>query len=152
MWQLCAPMMSWVQRWVEFNDELSWFSATDMYMKVKRIGKVSLLGVDSLWDDCTLIRADWGLIVCSRLVVFCSFWRLFTIKMIKSVNAFPFSFWKIILHKFQTPSKHAKWPPSDLTPWTLTLSWASAPSDLQLPLRQWGAGNVYLLVLSKAKR
>ena len=27
-----------------------------------------------------------------------------------------------------------------------------APSDLQLPLRQWGAGNVYLLVLSKAKR
>ena len=27
-----------------------------------------------------------------------------------------------------------------------------APSYLQLPLRQWGAGNVYLLVLSKAKR
>ena len=27
-----------------------------------------------------------------------------------------------------------------------------APSDLQLPLRQWGAGNVYLLVLSKSKR
>jgi hypothetical protein len=27
-----------------------------------------------------------------------------------------------------------------------------APSDLQLPLRQCGAGNVYLLVLSKAKR
>ena len=27
-----------------------------------------------------------------------------------------------------------------------------APSDLQLPLWQWGAGNVYLLVLSKAKR
>ena len=27
-----------------------------------------------------------------------------------------------------------------------------APNDLQLPLRQWGAGNVYLLVLSKAKR
>ena len=27
-----------------------------------------------------------------------------------------------------------------------------APSDLQLQLRQWGIGNVYLLVLSKAKR
>ena len=28
----------------------------------------------------------------------------------------------------------------------------NTPSDLQLPLRQWGTGNVYLLVLSKAKR
>ena len=28
----------------------------------------------------------------------------------------------------------------------------NAPTYLQLPLRQWGAGNVYLLVLSKAKR
>ena len=27
-----------------------------------------------------------------------------------------------------------------------------APTYLQLPLRQWGAGNVYLVVLSKAKR
>ena len=27
-----------------------------------------------------------------------------------------------------------------------------APSDLQLQLWQWGSGNVYLLVLSKAKR
>ena len=27
-----------------------------------------------------------------------------------------------------------------------------APSDLQLPLRQWGDGNVYLLELTKAKR
>ena len=28
-----------------------------------------------------------------------------------------------LLHKIQTPgiSKHEKWPPSDLTPWTLTL-------------------------------
>ena len=45
----------------------------------------------------------------SRFVLFCSFWRLFTIKMIKSVKVFPFSFWKIItkyfflLHKIQTP-------------------------------------------------
>ena len=44
-----------------------------------------------------------------KFVVFCSFWRLFTIKMIKSVKVFPFSFWKIIrkrkclLHKIQTP-------------------------------------------------
>ena len=27
-----------------------------------------------------------------------------------------------------------------------------ASSDLQLPLQQWGAGNGYLLVLSKAKK
>ena len=27
-----------------------------------------------------------------------------------------------------------------------------APSDLKLSLRQWGAGNVYLIVLYKAKR
>ena len=27
-----------------------------------------------------------------------------------------------------------------------------APTYLQLPLRQWGTGNVFLLVLSKAKR
>jgi hypothetical protein len=26
------------------------------------------------------------------------------------------------------------------------------PSELQLPLRQWGAGNVYLLLLSKVKK
>ena len=32
----------------------------------------------------------------SRFVLFCSFWRLFAIKMIKSVKVFPFSFWKII--------------------------------------------------------
>ena len=28
----------------------------------------------------------------------------------------------------------------------------SAPTYLLLPLQQWGAGNLYLLVLSKAKR
>jgi hypothetical protein len=44
----------------------------------------------------------------SRFVLFCSFWRLFTIRMIKSVKLFPFSFWKIItifflLHKIQIP-------------------------------------------------
>jgi len=35
-----------------------------------------------------------------RFVLFCSFWRLFTVKMIKSVKVFPFSF---LLHKNQTP-------------------------------------------------
>ena len=44
----------------------------------------------------------------SRFLLFCSFWRLFTIKIIKSVKVFPFSFWKIItffflLHEIQTP-------------------------------------------------
>ena len=36
----------------------------------------------------------------SWFVLFCSFWRLFTIKMIKSVKVFPFSFWKIITFFF----------------------------------------------------
>ena len=36
----------------------------------------------------------------SRFVLFCYFWRLFTIKMIKSVKVFSFSFWKIITKKF----------------------------------------------------
>ena len=54
--------------------------------------------VKSLWGDCMFILADWG---SSRFVLFCSFWRFFTIK--------------------KPRDKHAKWPPSDLTPWTLTL-------------------------------
>ena len=36
----------------------------------------------------------------SSFVLFCSFWRLFTTKMIKSVKVFPFSFWKIITKNF----------------------------------------------------
>ena len=53
--------------------------------------------------------------------------------MNKSVIVFPFSFLKIItifflLHKIQTPRhKHAKWLPSNFTPWTLTLT-LTAPS------------------------
>ena len=35
----------------------------------------------------------------SRFVLFCSFWRLFTMKMIKSVKVFPFPVWKIITKK-----------------------------------------------------
>ena len=49
-------------------------------------------------------------------VLFCSFWRLFTTKVFKSVIVFPFSFWKMIfflLHNNQTPRhKHARWPTS----------------------------------------
>ena len=44
-----------------------------------------------------LFRQIWG--HSSRFVLFCSFWRLFTIKMIKSVKVFPFSFWKLITKK-----------------------------------------------------
>ena len=51
----------------------------------------------------------------SRFVLFCSFWRLFTIKIIKSVKIFPFSFWKIIhfffffyFIKFRPPAKTCK--------------------------------------------
>ena len=49
--------------------------------------------------------------------------------MIKSVKVFPFSFLKITttfffyFRKFKPQHKHAKWPPSDFTPWTLTLPW-----------------------------
>ena len=52
-------------------------------------------------------------------VLFCSFWRLFAIKMIKSVKVFPFSFWKIVTKFFfcfiklkppaQTCKMTAKW-------------------------------------------
>ena len=44
--------------------------------------KVSLLGVESLWGDCTFI---------------------------------------FYFKKSNPWHKHAKWPPSDLTPWTLTI-------------------------------
>ena len=56
--------------------------------------KVSLLQVESLWGDCTFFWQIGG--HSSRFVLFCSFWRIFTIKTIKSVIVFPFSFWKII--------------------------------------------------------
>ena len=38
-------------------------------------------------------------VISSRFVLFCSLWRHFTIKVIKSVKVFPFSFWKIITKK-----------------------------------------------------
>ena len=46
-------------------------------------------------------------------VLFCSFWRLFTKKMIKSVKVFPFSFWKIMTFffyfiKFKPPAYTCK--------------------------------------------
>ena len=82
-------------------------AGTKCKCQLKARAKVSLLGVES---HCTFIPTDWGSYVfSSRFVLFCSFWRLFTIKMIKSVKIFPFSFWKIIttifflLHKIQTP-------------------------------------------------
>ena len=72
-----------------------------------------------------LFRQIWG--HSCRFVLFCSFWRLFTIKMIKSVKVFPYSFWKIItifflLHKIQTPGINMQnGRQVILTPWTLTL-------------------------------
>ena len=47
--------------------------------------------------------------------------------MIKKIEEFPFYVWKIIIFFFTSQKsnsrhKHAKWPPSDFTPWTLTLS------------------------------
>ena len=55
--------------------------------------RVSIRGVKSLWVDRRFMPADQGSywVICA----ICSFWRLFTIFMIKSVEVFPFSFWKI---------------------------------------------------------
>ena len=47
----------------------------------------------------------------SRFVLFCSFWRLFTIKIIKSVKVFPFSFWKIITFFFLLYTNQTPGPP-----------------------------------------
>ena len=62
--------------------------------------KVSLLGVDWFtlgWLHVYSGRLDHS----SRFVLFFSFWRLFTIKMVKSVKVFPISFWKIIIFFFR---------------------------------------------------
>ena len=73
--------------------------------------RVSVQGFESLWGDCRFIPADLGLY--SMICSFCSFWRLFTRRMIKSAIVFPFSFWKrnllsfILLHK--TCKMAAKW-------------------------------------------
>ena len=73
-----------------------------------------------------LFRHIWVYTPCFILVLSALFWRLFTRKMIKS--AIVFSFWRRIFFfiffyfiKIKPWHKHAKWPPSDLTPWTLTL-------------------------------
>ena len=64
----------------------------DTSIRVRECPKVSLLGVDALWGDCTLILADWGskqqicAIICSPIL------RLFNIRMIKSVKVVAFSF------------------------------------------------------------
>ena len=53
--------------------------------------KVSLLGVVTLWGDCKFIPADWGSVIVDLCYVALS-GRLFTIRMIKSVKVFAFSF------------------------------------------------------------
>jgi len=65
-------------------------------------------GVELLKGHCTDIPADQG--SWKRICAICSFWRLFTIIMTKSVEVFQFSFWKtklliffFLLHKNQTP-------------------------------------------------
>ena len=64
-------------------------------------------GVELLRGHCTDIPADQG--SWKRICAFCSFWRLFTMIMTKSVEVFQFSFWKtkllifFLLHKNQTP-------------------------------------------------
>ena len=52
--------------------------------------RVSVQGVESLWGNCRFIQADWG--HSSKFVLFCSFLRFFTKKLIESVKVLPFSF------------------------------------------------------------
>ena len=49
-------------------------------------------GVELLRGHCTDIPADQG--SWKRICAICSFWRLFTVIMTKSVEVFQFSFWK----------------------------------------------------------
>ena len=62
-------------------------------------------------------------VIVAALCYFAFFWRLFTIKMIKSVKVFPFLKDNIFfsLHKNQTTGIMLQNPPSDTTPRTLTL-------------------------------
>ena len=84
------------QVWAIGSFQLRIFQANHQHWKVQsNRPRVSVQGVESLWGDCRFIPAYWG--QSSRFVLFCSFWRLFTMKMIKSVKVFPFSFWKIII-------------------------------------------------------
>ena len=39
------------------------FAMTNQISNPNHLGKVSLLGVDSPWGDCTFIPSDWGVIV-----------------------------------------------------------------------------------------
>ena len=54
--------------------------------------------LNHFWVIADLFRQIGG--HSTRFVLFCSFWRLSTIKMIKSVKPLPFSFWKIITKNF----------------------------------------------------
>merc|ERR1712051_779346 len=98
----------------------------DKKPKKKRIeARVSVQGVESLLK---IYSGRLGVIV----VDLCYF-ALFedfsqkNDKKCKSISIFSLkndnNFFYFLLHKIQTPGrhKHAKWPPSDLTPWALTL-------------------------------
>ena len=73
--------------------------------------RVTVQGVESLWGDCMFIPADWGSQqqICAILLFLKTFHYKNDLKC-KSISIF-----------FLKNNKHAKWPQSDLTPWTLTL-------------------------------
>ena len=80
--------------------------------------KDSLSGVESLW------ALGWLHVYSGRLGVIVVNLCFFTMKIIKIVKVFPFSFWKIMIYFFFTSNPWhnvAKWPPSNSTPWTLIL-------------------------------
>ena len=99
-WPVCFTCFDFVS--FVFSRNISTFQITSFVVRLELVSKeLNHFGVIA-----DLFRQIGG--HSSRFVLFCSFWRLFTIKMIKSVKVFPFSFWKIItifflLHKIQMP-------------------------------------------------
>ena len=101
--------------------------------------KVSLLGVIALWGGCMFIPAGWGVIRSgghiSRFVLCSSIWRHFTIRMIKIVKVFVFSFWKLthwFKYVYGTPKKWAQHFP--YSNFTLSISLYFKPSFDEGPI------------------
>ena len=110
-----------------FSDLGNWGLHTDIFVNFLQVQVIYIALIKEL-DHFGVIAGLFRQIGghSSRFVLFCSFWRLFTIKMIKSVKVFPFSFWKIITFFFNSwksnsRHKHAKCLSRDISPWTLTL-------------------------------
>ena len=85
--------------------------------------RVSVQGVESLWGDCRFIPADWGSWqqICA-ILLFLKTFHYKNDKKCKSISIFFLKNNNIFFYFIKFRHKHAKWLPSDLTPWTLTLA------------------------------